>query len=146
MNKILLTRATIKDQKEIAKMEKLANSKTYAARTSVEEIEDFIKNNFVFIVKNGNEVIGLAAYEELKRNTVHINGLIITKKFRGQGFARQTMNLLLKKMLKYSRIELVVHPHNNKAVCLYLSLGFFIESWRDNYFGDGEPRLMLVKK
>jgi hypothetical protein len=32
------------------------------------------------------------------------------------------------------------------AECLYLSMGFIIESWLDNYFGDGEPRLMLVKK
>lgn len=56
------------------------------------------------------------------------------------------MILALKKMTKYPRIELVVHPHNNPAISLYLSLGFKIESWRDNYFGDGEPRLVLVKK
>lgn len=56
------------------------------------------------------------------------------------------MSILLKKMSEYPRIELVAHPHNSPAILLYLSLGFIIESWENNYFDDGEPRLIMVKK
>lgn len=55
------------------------------------------------------------------------------------------MNILLDKLSKYSAIKLTVHPHNNKAIGLYLAMGFLIESWSDNHFGDGEPRLLLIK-
>jgi ribosomal protein S18 acetylase RimI-like enzyme len=77
---------------------------------------------------------------------VNINGLVISPKFQGRGFARQAIQLILKKVKKYPRIELMVHPHNVPALSLYLSLGFMIESWHNNHFGDGEPRLVLVKK
>lgn len=146
MAEIILKKATLKDWQEIAALERVASSKTYSARFEEDEAKDFIKDEFVFLIKKGDDIVGLVAYEEIKRGGVHINGLVITPQFRRKGFAREAMTLALKKMTKYSRIELVVHPHNNPAISLYLSLGFIIESWQDNYFGDGEPRLMLAKK
>lgn len=98
------------------------------------------------MIKKDNISIGLISYEELSADKAHIDGLVINEDHRGNGFSKKAMLILLEKLSTYSRIELVTHPHNNKAICLYLSLGFFIESWLDNYFGDGEPRLMLVKK
>jgi len=41
------------------------------------------------------------------------------------------------------RIELVTHP-DNPALKLYESLGFTVESRKENYWGDGEPRLVLA--
>lgn len=145
MNNISLKKATIKNIKEIAELEKLASSKTYSARVNENEIKNFIKNDVVFLIKRQNNYIGLVSYEIVKRKTAHINGLVVNPKYRGKGYARQAMLILLKKIQTYPRIELVVHPHNNPAICLYLSLGFIIESWKNNYFGDGEPRLMLIK-
>lgn len=146
MTSILLQKATLKDLKEIADLEKRAASKTYSAIISESELRAYIKNESVFLIKRNNVVIGSVAYKMVKRNIAHLGGLIISHKFRGRGIARQAMSIILKKVSRYPRIELSVHPHNNPAIGLYLSLGFVIESWKDNYFGDGEPRLMLVKK
>ena len=44
------------------------------------------------------------------------------------------------------RIDLVTHPHNSKIIGLYLSYGFIIEAWKDNHFGDGEPRIVLARE
>lgn len=143
---ISLKKATLKDVEEITELEKIADSKTYSARVKEDEIKNFIKNDVVFLIKRQDKNIGLVSYEIVKRKTAHINGLVVNPKFRGKGYARQAMLLLLKKMRQFPRIELVVHPRNTPAVSLYLSLGFIIESWKNNYFGDGEPRLVLVKK
>lgn len=146
MNTISLKRATIKNWREVSKIEKAANSKTYAARIKEEEIKNYIKNDFVFLVKNNNTTAGLVSFEIIKKRTAHCNGLVVLPKFRRRGFGNQAMSLVLKKMIKYPKVELAVHPHNNPAIALYLSLGFTIQSWQNNYFGDGEPRLIMVKK
>jgi ribosomal protein S18 acetylase RimI-like enzyme len=43
------------------------------------------------------------------------------------------------------RLELVTHPENDHALRLYGSLGFKVEEEISNYFGDGEPRVKLVR-
>jgi ribosomal protein S18 acetylase RimI-like enzyme len=42
--------------------------------------------------------------------------------------------------------ELVTHPENTSAIITYLKSGFKIKAWKDNYFGDGQPRILLVKE
>ncbi|MFA5184491.1 MAG: GNAT family N-acetyltransferase [Patescibacteria group bacterium] len=146
MEKISLQKATLHDLDKVAALEKEADSKTYSALTVRSELQDFIKNESVYLIKRQDLVVGLVAYKVLKGNIAHFDGLIVRPKLRRQNIATQAMARLLKGMAKYARIELGVHPHNNPALCLYLKLGFIIQSWRDNYFGDGEPRLILVKK
>lgn len=145
MSKILLEKATLLDLKEVASLERNANSKTYYGLTDKNEILDFINNEEVFLIKKEGIVIGLIAYRIIDKKTVHINGLIVSPKFRGKGIAREAMNFILKKITKYSRVELEVHPHNTAAIRLYLSFGFIVEAWKDDCFGDGEPRLILSK-
>jgi ribosomal protein S18 acetylase RimI-like enzyme len=52
---------------------------------------------------------------------------------------------LLKELKIFKRLDLVVHPDNIGAIKLYNSLGFETESLKENYFGDGEPRLIMIK-
>jgi ribosomal protein S18 acetylase RimI-like enzyme len=42
-------------------------------------------------------------------------------------------------------VHLVVHPKNVGALLLYLKCGFEMYGWDENYYGDGQPRL-LVKR
>lgn len=146
MNTIVLKRATLKDFDGVAEIEKAAAAPTYCAVTEKKEITSFIKNDFVFFIKRKEIVIGLVAFGEISKKTAYCNGLVILPKFRGKGYARKAMTLAMKKMAKYPRIELVVHPHNTPAISLYLSLGFVIEAWKDDYYGNGEPRLVMKKK
>lgn len=54
------------------------------------------------------------------------------------------MNKILDDLEDVKRIDLVTRPQNSRAFMLYLLLGFAAESWKDNYFGDGEPRLVHI--
>jgi N-acetylglutamate synthase-like GNAT family acetyltransferase len=43
------------------------------------------------------------------------------------------------------RSNIAVHPDNRPARALYASLGFAPTRCQENYFGDGEPRLIMVR-
>lgn len=140
---ISLKRATLNDSDLVAKIEKIADSMTYHAVTKKKEVLDYIKNNQVFLVKNNAKIIGLVSFN-VKGKVAGCNGLVICPNFRRKGYAKKAMALALKALNDYQRIDLVVHPQNSPAVSLYLSLGFEIEKWKNNYFNDGEPRIIMV--
>ena len=71
---------------------------------------------------------------------------MVIPEFQGQGVAREVLTRLLKELKDVKRVDLVTHPDNQKALQLYQSLGFIVESRKENYFGDGEPRLILANK
>jgi ribosomal protein S18 acetylase RimI-like enzyme len=147
MPHVTLKRAVGDELKEVAEIENQARSKTYAAAESLEELKGLVKKAVVFfLIKQGNVTIGNIAYEELNKNRVRLRHLALYSKYRGKGLAEKAIKTILKKLQKYKVTELTVHPHNNRAIRLYLSLDFKIESWKDNYFGDGEPRLVLVHR
>lgn len=147
MEKIILQRATLlNDFKEVFLLEKNTRSKTYMAATTKKDVIEYFKDSRIFLIKKDSETIGLTSFKKKPGSHAHINGLIIKPKFRGQGFSRQAMLLLFKKMLGIKHISLEVHPQNVPALSLYLSLGFVIDFWVDNRFGDGEPRLIMIKK
>ena len=110
------------------------------------ELKKYIEDSFVFLIKTNDTIVGAVSFELKKKRIPNINGLVVYPQFRRKGFAKQAMFSILKKLQKYPQIKLVTHPHNNPAISLYLSLGFTINAWKDDYFGDGEPRLVLIKR
>lgn len=65
-------------------------------------------------------------------------------KFQGQRLAKLAMAKLLKELENYKIVDLVVHPENITAIKLYELFGFIIKDRKENYYGDGEPRLIMV--
>ena len=53
------------------------------------------------------------------------------------------MKQFIAKVSGASKIWLVTHPEN-KAVKFYESFGFKITERKENYFGDGTPRVKMV--
>ncbi len=92
----------------------------------------------------GGGVVGSVSYEIKNKDHVYISGLAIRSEFRGQGLVRQAMGLLFAELTSFKKFSLVVHPDNH-AVKLYKSFGFKKETLVEDYFGDGEPRLVMVK-
>ena len=71
--------------------------------------------------------------------------MVINPRFQGQGIAREAMMIILEKFKDVKRIDLLTHPDNIKAINLYQSLGFMAESRKENYYGDGEPRIVIAR-
>lgn len=145
MKGIHLVKAGHKDLTEFLFTEKsIRKTNTYSATTDEKEAKAFLGTNEVYLIKKGMATVGNISYT-LKGRKAHISGLVIVPKFQGKGIGRIALMLILKKLKKRKSIELVTHPQNSRALSLYLSLGFTIQSWKNNYFGDGEPRLILTR-
>ncbi len=149
ITKIRLQKASTKDIPKLLEIENsAANTKIYSAMTDEKEWKQELNNNnatVYFILKN-KVIVGNASYE--RKNNAHacISGLVISPEFQGMGIGRETIRLILEELKDVKIIELVTHPENEVAIKLYLSFGFIIKSRKENYFGDGEPRIIMVKK
>ncbi len=56
------------------------------------------------------------------------------------------MTHAMKKLLSdlgNKNFALLVHPENTPALLIYLRLGFLISEWKENYFGNGQPRILM---
>jgi len=146
-SKITFKRATADDIDEFLRIEKSTiGLKIYSRISDKEEALEEIKNNEVYFIIKNNKIIGSCEYQIKGVDEAYISGLVILPEFQDQGIARQAIEFRLNKLKNIKRIWLVTHPHNSKVIRMYLSYGFIIESWKDNYFGDGEPRIVLAKQ
>jgi ribosomal protein S18 acetylase RimI-like enzyme len=147
MLKISLRKAGDGDIKRFIEIEQMAASKTYSAMATDKEWgEEFDKKNAkIYAIVLGDKIIGDVSYEIKENCIAYISGLCIDHELHGQGIGKQAIGLILEELKNYKRIELVSHPENKNAIKLYSSFGFSTEKQMDNYFGDGEPRILMVK-
>lgn len=122
----------------------VSGDKTYSAMLTEEEWQKEFKKVKIFLIKNKNDIVGEVSYEIKDPKHLYINGLVIKPEFQGKGFARKAMEKIMEELKIYEKIDLVTHPENKRAIQLYKSLGFKIEKQIENYFGDGEPRVVMV--
>jgi len=97
----------------------------------------------VDLIKLGDKSVGSIAYTEKEPGHVYISGVIVRAEYQGRGLATNAIQQVLNKFPNASRIDLVTHP-DNPALKLYEFLGFKVEERKENYFGDGQPRLVLA--
>ena len=148
MQKISLQRATTEDIDTYLLIERsvgAGHSKTYSGVTNEKEARDEIEKNTVYLIKKDDLVVGSIQYQLEGRDRAHITGLVVDPRFQEQGIGREALTQIFDELKDARRIDLVTHPHNTPAIMLYLSFGFVIESWKDDYFGDGEPRIVLSR-
>jgi ribosomal protein S18 acetylase RimI-like enzyme len=138
--------ATAADAEAFVALErKVKNPKLYGPTLDTDAAVREIAKNKLYFLKRDGVVVGMAAYRPVPEGGVYISNVNIDPACHRQGLARAAMNFLLEKNKGASRIELVTHPENEAALGLYTSLGFQIKKRRENYFGDGEPRVELAR-
>lgn len=147
MLEISLRKAKDEDIERFIEIEQTANSKTYSAMTTNKEWkEEFAKESArIFAIMSDDRVVGDVSYGIKENGVAYISGLCIDHELRGQGIGKQTIKMILEELKDYKRIELVTHPDNKSAIKLYFSFGFLTEKQMENYFGDGEPRILMAK-
>lgn len=142
---INLKRAIKSDIPALISTEKsAAGTKTYSPILEEKEWGEALEKEVVYLIEKDGVVIGNISYERKEENKVYISGLVIIPPFQGQGIGREVIIRILDEVKDAKRVELVTHPDNAPALALYKSLGFVVEKRIENYYGDGEPRLVLV--
>lgn len=143
---ISLRKADNSDIEKLVELEKsVAGDKTSSIipSTMAEWAED-IKNGVVYLIQKDGVVVGDIQYEKKGEGHMQITGLVVKPEFQRQGIAREALTQILEELKNFKRIDLTTHPKNTKALELYKSLGFVVESEKEDYYGDGQPRLILV--
>lgn len=141
-----LKEATVADIPSLIDLEKsVAGTKIYSTTLEEDEWKGELQKCRVFLIEKDGMVVGLLSYEQQSPEHVYLSDLVVSPEFQGQGIARQVLARLLEELKDIKKIYLTTHPDNQKALRLYQSLGFVIESRKENYYGDGEPRLILTK-
>lgn len=132
---------------DIAKFIELESSaeglRTYSPMTEPREVNEAIEKEDVFFIRSGDQVVGNVSYERISPTHGYISGLIVRPEFQGQGIGRRAMVAVLKELRNVPYIDLVTHPDNERAIALYESLGFKRGEVKQNYFDDGEPRMVM---
>jgi len=149
MKNITLQRVKINnhDIELLLSLEKsIGNLKTYSAMTDKKETEDELKESIVYFIKENDEVVGNIEYQKKADGSIYLSGLMVKPEFQGKGIGREAMRQVLEEVSDVERIWLATHPSNTPAIKLYLSFGFIIEEKIENYFGDGEPRIIMSRK
>jgi ribosomal protein S18 acetylase RimI-like enzyme len=103
-----------------------------------------LAENTVEIIRLGDVAVGSIAYEEKSPDHIYISGIIVRPEYQGRGIATKAIKEVLAKYPDAERIDLVTHP-DNPALKLYESLGFVVEERKENYWGEGQPRLILAR-
>jgi ribosomal protein S18 acetylase RimI-like enzyme len=141
---VYLQKASETDIETLLRLEQsVAGSHTYSPMLEEDEWKEELAKSTVFLIKNGDDVVGSISYEQKSPQHMHISGLVVTPSHQRQGIARDVLTQVLDEHPAATRIELVTHP-DNPALKLYESLGFTMEGRKENYYGDGEPRLVLA--
>lgn len=119
----------------------------YSGITEKEEAREEIERAHTFFILNENNIIGNISYEIKEPGHVYLSGFIILPQYQGKGIGKEAMRQIMEmdKVKSAKLVDLVTHPHNSNAIKLYLSFGFQIVGWADNFFGDGEPRIIMQK-
>lgn len=110
------------------------------SRTVQEQI-DYLNGSDVYILYDDEEPVGFFAYKN-ENNGMEVKAIVVTPEKQGKGHGKAMMQHLLK-LTTGNTLYLVTHPKNTSATTYYLKSGFEIYGWKDNYYGDGEPRLLL---
>lgn len=145
MEKLSLQIASEADADDYIALEKKVGGPTYHALASKEEFLKEISEWKTYLFKLGGKIIGHISFQTRENGSVHFGGLAIDPEYQGKSYGRQASELVAKILKNVSKFDLVVHPDNIKAINLYKSFGFEIIERQENYYGDGQPRVILEK-
>src|SRR3989344_1532734 len=147
MSEITFEKMTADDADAFIELEKkIIHLKVYSGMTDTDEVRKEIETNECYLIKKDGKIVGSMEYQMKGPDEAYFGGLVVDPDYQGQGITRKAAEFRLEKAKGAKRVWLVTHPHNSKVIRLYLSLGFVVESWKDDYYGDGEPRLVLARE
>ncbi len=144
MAHLQLRKATLLDIPILLKLENSVSIETYSAMLVEDDWKEALQNGVVYIIESDHHIIGSLSYEMKSNNHAYISGLVIEPASQHKGFGKEALSQLLLQLKDIQRVDLVTHPDNHAALKLYQSLGFVIESRKENYYGEGQPRLILA--
>ncbi len=109
------------------------------------------KHGKIFVLYYQDQVAGvselMADWDDPYKTYMY--GFYIREEFQGEGLGSYFMEEVLDSLADEGlrRVELTVDPFNEPACHIYIDkIGFEVEAYKEDYFGEGEDRLLLSKE
>jgi ribosomal protein S18 acetylase RimI-like enzyme len=103
-----------------------------------------VQANEYFLHVRHERIAATGAWCRRDDGTVYLSNIAVRADLRRQGLARIMMLHLLDCCSEAAAVDLAVRPENEAACSLYRSPGFKRSRQVENFFGDGEPRLIIA--
>jgi ribosomal protein S18 acetylase RimI-like enzyme len=143
---LMLKRADLADADETVQFESaVRNDKLYGKPLDHAAARSEIKTNVYYLNLALGRIAATGAFRLRDDASAYLSNIAVRPELRRQGLARAMMMHLLSCCSAAQSIDLAVHPDNRSALTLYASLGFAPTGCQENHFGDGEPRLIMVR-
>ncbi|MFA5876757.1 MAG: N-acetyltransferase [Candidatus Paceibacterota bacterium] len=142
--RITLETATDADIDEYIVIGKKVQSKAFSTFTDPQALAIHIKKGQTYSIRSKGRIAGFISCEDTNKKEMYLSNFAIDPQFQGQGIAREAVEGILSNVEIGSVVWLVTHPENIKALNLYKSFGFKVGELKENYFGDGEPRIVMT--
>ncbi|MBP7769134.1 GNAT family N-acetyltransferase [Candidatus Saccharibacteria bacterium] len=97
------------------------------------------------LVQYYEEAAGYYSLLSLGDELIELEALAILPRFQGQGFGKLVMEHIIKEVSFKADLQLTVHPKNVAGLILYLKNGFIPIGYKEDYYGDGQPRLLMKR-
>jgi ribosomal protein S18 acetylase RimI-like enzyme len=112
--------------------------------TNLETFKRDYKNCSVLMVFNNDTPIGLAVFEK-KGESTEIFEFGCLPRYQNKGIGKVLLEAFLKEV-ETAKVHLLTNPRNTPAIVFYLKHGFILSAWKDNYYENGQPRVLLVRE
>lgn len=111
---------------------------------TIEEELGYLKRSETYIYFDDVKAVGFFSYKLIENGEVELKSMAVIPEYQNKGIGKRMMGRFLE-LNSGKNLFLVTHPFNTGAIIFYLRSGFKIVGWKENYYGDGQPRLLLRK-
>lgn len=112
---------------------------------SVQEVLDYLEGCEVYGVFDEKQAVGYFGFKLHEDDKVELKSIALLPEYQGKGIGKRMMERV-QSDVGQKIIWLVVHPENVGAIASYMKSGFIPSGWKDDFFGDGQPRLVMESK
>ncbi len=142
--KVTLTEATEKDVKKLVAIETAGSTgEMHAPLLREEKWVQYLGTHTVWLIRVARKVVGYLAVQHKSAEHVRVHGVVVLPEQRGVGVESAVLGKFVEEMQAVPRIDLAVHPLH-ASMQVFKSVGFTEESLHENFYGDGEPRIVMV--
>ena len=140
----MLKRAVATDVDLVVAFEtEVMNEKLYGKPLDHAAATSEIETNAYYLHLSEGRVVATGALRRREDGSAYLSNIAVHPSVRRTGLARAMLNHLLSLSDGATSIDLAVHPENQAACALYVSQGFTPTQIHENFFGDGEPRIVM---
>jgi ribosomal-protein-alanine N-acetyltransferase len=147
MSNLQYKKATIKDIPLLVEMDKQCFNRSFDNQFTENEFRQYVfdRSGEAGFIYSGTDRVGYYAWVNTNSEESEIVALAILPEHQKRGFGSVTMTMLLDALKHAKRITVMTHPHNIGALKTYMNNGFVISGFREDYYGPGQPRVMLQR-